>query len=319
MIPITIDVAITSYRRPELAVAAVQSCLRQGPVLDRVIVVDDASGDDTAARLSELDDRRVLLHVRPGNGGIGAARRDALARSSADWTVMLDSDHELLPGALETLARAAARAPAQVGILGARFRWDTGAVTPEHVPEAPVDYATRIRLSAQPGGIGTDYLCCISRRVREQATWSAERSGLVDVLFQLDAALVADAQFLRDCLAYQRSDAPEGYSRGTVEHLLASRRRDAEGGVAVCKLLLERHGEALEAWGRPNLAQILREGAIFASLVGRRYLATRWAMGAVLAGGFRQVTPGLVPACFVGRGVFESAYRKRLIRGGASP
>lgn len=319
MVPITIDVAITSYRRPELVLAAVRSCLSQGPVLDRVIVVDDASGDDTAARLSALGDPRVRLHVRPGNGGIGAARQDALARCAADWSVMLDSDHELLPGALETLARQAARAPARVGILGARYRWDTGAVTPEHVPEVPVDYATRIRLSAQPGGIGTDYLCCLSRRVRERVTWSGERSGLVDALFQLDAARVADAQFLTDCLAYQKSDAPEGYSRGKVEHLLASRRRDAEGGVAVCKLLLERHGEALKAWGRPSLAQILREGAIFASLIGRRSLATRWAMAAVVAGGFRQVTPGLVPACLAGRGLFESAYRKRLIRGGASP
>lgn len=316
--PTKIDVAITSFRRPEMVVAAVRSCLAQGEWLGRVVVVDDASEDDTAARLAALGDPRVLLHVRPQNGGIGAARKDALDRCSAEWSVTLDSDHELLPGALRTLSARADAAHARIGIIGARFRWDTGVVTPVHVPERSIGYEDRIRWSARPDSIGADYLCCTSRRVRERVSWSTERSGLVDVLFQLDAARVADAEFTNECLAYQKSTGAEGHTRGTVEHLLARRRRDAPGAVAVCRQILDRHGTALAAWGRPILAGVLKEGATSAAILGRRLLAARWACRAVATGGPAAITPAWVPACLAGPPIFTWAYRKSLVRGGAT-
>jgi glycosyltransferase involved in cell wall biosynthesis len=246
-------------------------------VLDRVIVVDDASGDDTAARLAEFRDSRVVVHVRAENGGIGAARRDAAERCSASWTVMMDSDHELLPGALRTLSLNADAVPPRVGIIGARFRWDTGAVTPQHLPDHPIDYEDRIRWSARRDSIGSDYLCCMSRHVRERALWSTHRSGLVDTLFQLDAARLADASFIPECLAYQKSNGAEGHSRGTAVHMLARRKKDARGGVALCREILDRHGPALERLGRPILADVLKDGATCAALLGQRFLAARWA------------------------------------------
>jgi glycosyltransferase involved in cell wall biosynthesis len=313
------DVAITSYRRPDMTLAAVRSCLAQGDLLRRVVVVDDASGDDTPARLAALGDPRVVVHVRAVNGGIGAARRDAFERCSAEWTVMIDSDHELLPGALGKLDGAIQAVPAGVGIVGARFRWDTGEVTPHRVPRHLVDYRERIRLSALPDGIGRDYLLCVSRRVREGARWAVERSGMTDTLFQLDAAKLADAHFLEDCLAYQKSNGAEGHSRGTIDHLLARRRKDAAGGVALCRRILERHGAALRAFGPSLLAGILKHGAICAALEGRRLLAARWALAGLRAGGPGRVPPALVPACLAGPTVFALAYRRSLRRGGALP
>jgi glycosyltransferase involved in cell wall biosynthesis len=314
-----IDVAITTFRRPEMVVAAVRSCLAQGEWLSRVVVVDDASGDDTPVRLAALGDDRVVVHVRSSNGGIGAARRDAMERCSAEWTVLIDSDHELLLGALREFATAARAADPRVGILGARYLWDTGAVKPVHLPSRPIGYEDRIRWSARPGSIGCDYVACFSRRVRERVKWSPVRSGMVDALFQLDAARIAHAQFLAKCLAYQKSDGPEGHSRGTVEHLLARRRSDAPGGIVLCQEILDRHGPALLRHGRPLLASTLKNGAICAALVGRRALAARWALEAVAVGGPAQVTPGLVPACLAGGALFAWAFRRSLVRGGAVP
>jgi len=317
MSPIKLDVAITTFRRPEMVVAAIRSCLDQGDSLSQVVVVDDASGDDTSARVAEIRDPRVHLHVRSRNGGIGAARRDALERCSADWTIMIDSDQELLPGAVRALSACARSADSRVGILGARFRWDTGAITPVQVPRNQVGYEDRISWSARRHGIGADYLCCISRGVREKVQWSTRRSGLVDVLFQLDAANVADALFLEECLGYEKSNGAEGHTRGTVAQLLARRRKDAPGGVALCREILDRHGPALRAWGRPLLARILKEGATCAALTGRRLLAAQWAIRALSAGGPFLIAPGLVPACLAGPALFSWAYRRALIRGGA--
>lgn len=316
---VQLDIALTTYRRPEMVVAAIRSCLAQGERLRRLIVVDDASGDSTEERVRALGDPRVVLHVHAQNGGIGSARRDAMARSDADWTVMLDSDHELLPGALDLLAARIEGISPNIGIIGARHRWDTGGVTPRVLPDGVLDYEGRIKWSTVPGSIGSDYVCCVSRRVRESVQWSRHRSGLVDTLFQLDAARIADAMFIPDCLAFQKSDGAESDTRGSVAHLLGRRRKDAEGGVALCETIFERHGDALRRWGRPLGARILKDGAVYASLLGRRELAVRWAVQAVALGGPRTVSPGLIPACAAGQVVFAWAYRRSLLRGGARP
>ena len=73
----------------------------QGPRLRKVIVVDDASGDDTREQLEALGDPRVEYHVLAENGGMGIARNEAFKHCDADWAILLDSDWELMPRALD--------------------------------------------------------------------------------------------------------------------------------------------------------------------------------------------------------------------------
>jgi glycosyltransferase involved in cell wall biosynthesis len=302
------DVAITTFRRPDMVVAAVRSCLLHGGRLNSVVVVDDASGDDTGKKIAALGDPRIVFHERATNGGIGAARNDAMARCTSEWTVMLDSDHELLPGALERLALHIATLPPAVGIVGARHRWDTGGVTPARLPEETIDYRGRIEWASLPDSIGTDYVCCVSRHVRQNVAWSTERSGAVDALFQLDAARVAQASFLPDCLALQRSDGAFSHSRGDAQYLLASRVRDAAGGVAVCRQILLVHGDAMRRWGRPLLAHIYKMGVLYAVLAGHHALARRWACAALLACGARLIGMRVVLASIIGGRLFRWAF-----------
>jgi glycosyltransferase involved in cell wall biosynthesis len=313
------DVAITTFRRPDMVVAAVRSCLLQGDRLNSVVVVDDASGDDTGKKIAALGDPRIVFHERATNGGIGAARGDAMARCISEWTVMLDSDHELLPGALERLALHIATLPPAVGIVGARHRWDTGGVTPARLPEETIDYRGRIEWASLPDSIGTDYVCCVSRHVRQNVTWSTERSGAVDALFQLDAARVAQASFLPDCLALQRSDGAFSHSRGDAQYLLASRVRDAAGGVAACRQILLTHEHALRCWGRPLLARIYKMGILFAVLAGDHVLARRWTRSALLTCGPRLIGPRVVLASIIGGKLFRLAYLRTIRRAQSHP
>jgi glycosyltransferase involved in cell wall biosynthesis len=82
------------------------------PFVDRIYVVDDASGDNTAARARESGDARVALVQHARNAGVGGAivtgYRRALA-DGADVACVMAADGQMDPADLEKLARAVAR------------------------------------------------------------------------------------------------------------------------------------------------------------------------------------------------------------------
>jgi hypothetical protein len=260
---------------------AVVSCLNQGPFLSKVIVVDDASKDNTAEVIRSLNDPRIVFAQRAENGGIAAARRDAFALSDADWTVSMDSDHEMLPGAIEKFASLLASAPEPVDILGARYQWDTGGVSPVNVPRGIVDYRERILLSTRKDNIGADYLCAISKRMREAVKWEPLRAGLPDTLFQLDIARIGNAVFTSEALALEKSCGDHGWTRGSAEQRWARRCQDAPDAVKALGLIRSRHESGLRRWGKPQLAGLYQQGAFCAALCGQRVQAWRWLLESI--------------------------------------
>jgi glycosyltransferase involved in cell wall biosynthesis len=96
-----VSVVIPAYRRAEALRRALRSVLAQQPAPPpEIIVVDDASGDDTADAARELG-ATVIVHEH--NQGEGAARNTGLRAARHDWVALLDSDDEWLPWHLERL------------------------------------------------------------------------------------------------------------------------------------------------------------------------------------------------------------------------
>jgi hypothetical protein len=82
---------------------AMRSVLAQARPAAEVIVVDDASGDDTGDRAASLG-ARVITHER--NLGEGPARNTGLEAATHEWVALLDCDDEWLPTHLEALWEA---------------------------------------------------------------------------------------------------------------------------------------------------------------------------------------------------------------------
>jgi glycosyltransferase involved in cell wall biosynthesis len=92
-IPVT--VVVPAYNRAAMVARSLASVhAQQGARPAEVIVVDDASTDDTADVALRLG-ARVIVHER--NGGEGAARNSGVAAAAHDWIALLDSDDEWLP------------------------------------------------------------------------------------------------------------------------------------------------------------------------------------------------------------------------------
>ena len=95
------SVVIPVYNRRQWVGRAIRSVLQQTCRDLEVLVVDDASEDDTAAFVqSEFGDAVHLIKL-PHNGGVSAARNRGIEKARGEWLAFLDSDDEWLPHKLE--------------------------------------------------------------------------------------------------------------------------------------------------------------------------------------------------------------------------
>lgn len=67
------------------------------PYVAEVIVVDDASTDDTARLVESVDDPRLRLLAQPKNAGKGAALRRGFCETTAEYVIVQDADLEYDP------------------------------------------------------------------------------------------------------------------------------------------------------------------------------------------------------------------------------
>ena len=75
-----------------LSTAALPSALEQEDVELEVIVVDDGSGDETPARLAELDDSRLTVVRHESSRGVSVARNAGIEAARGRWVSFLDDD-----------------------------------------------------------------------------------------------------------------------------------------------------------------------------------------------------------------------------------
>lgn len=98
-----VSVVMPCFDTESYVEAAVRSVLDQTHTDLDLLVVDDASTDDTADRVAAAaagDDRVTLFHM-PTNGGAARARNHALRHATGDYVAFLDSDDLWLPRKLE--------------------------------------------------------------------------------------------------------------------------------------------------------------------------------------------------------------------------
>lgn len=143
-----VSIIIPAWNAQLWLAEAIESALGQGVASKEVIVVDDGSGDQTAAIARTFEPRGVRLLVQ-ANRGASAARNAGLAAASGEWIQFLDADDVLDPLKIQLQLSAVGQAPGQLaaGPWGVFERETDHAVfTPEPswCSDSPVDWLVRL-------------------------------------------------------------------------------------------------------------------------------------------------------------------------------
>jgi glycosyltransferase involved in cell wall biosynthesis len=98
------SIVIPTHNRSHLVCEAIESALSQTLTDFELIIVDDASMDDTMERLCEFNDGRIKVISRKSQGGPSTARNEGAQTATGKWLAFLDSDDLWLPGKLQAQA-----------------------------------------------------------------------------------------------------------------------------------------------------------------------------------------------------------------------
>jgi glycosyltransferase involved in cell wall biosynthesis len=133
----SVDVVIPSYQYGRYLRACVESVLNQGIQDLRVLIIDNASTDNSVEVARELvaEDPRVDLIARTRNLGRYTSYNEGIDWASSDYFLMLCADDLLMPGILSSALTTMERNPDVVFAIGEDLRiLQDEATLPVHYP-----------------------------------------------------------------------------------------------------------------------------------------------------------------------------------------
>src|SRR5207245_118000 len=113
------SVIVATHNRADTIRRCLYSALGPTVTTYEVIVVDDASTDDTTSVVKSISDERLQLITMSSNKGAQAARNVGIKNAKGDYIAFLDSDDEWVPEKLEWQTKEIARMEKPCVIHGA--------------------------------------------------------------------------------------------------------------------------------------------------------------------------------------------------------
>ena len=248
-----VSIVIPLYNRQELIGRAIDSCLAQTVPDFEVIVVDDGSTDRSPEIVRRYADPRVRLIVHQANRGVGPARNTGADAARAEWLIMLDSDDELLPTAVELLVQKTLSVGPDIGCIRFRYRMDNGTISP-NVEYAPGRLCYEEYLSymeACTGGLG-DLLLCPRRSTFRQIRFP-DNFGL-EGQYHFDFSRMFYSLMCKEVVALYHQDAAnslvkriKGFDRARDARFARDRANNIESALREHRAALQTYAPSLLA------------------------------------------------------------------------
>jgi glycosyltransferase involved in cell wall biosynthesis len=117
-----VSVIIPMHNASATVTRVVESFLEIATAAVELIVVDDASTDDTVERVMALRGPEVIVERFETNHGAGVARNRGFERATGRYTLFFDADDEIHPATLSSAIQALDDTGADVAMMAYRYR-----------------------------------------------------------------------------------------------------------------------------------------------------------------------------------------------------
>lgn len=261
------------YNRERFVARAIDSCVAQDFGNFEVVAADDASTDRSCDVIEAYSDARVRL-VRSGrNQGRCPARNLAMEHARGKWFLFLDSDDELLPGALGTIRDRIAQATPNVGAFRFMCRTVGGEISPEPTHDGSIyGYESYLRwMERSMTGARHESMPCVRADTFPAIRYPEGHAE--EALYHLDVARAVDVQLEPDVVRIYHQDASNQVTRPQMKRLIEW----APDSARAIANLLSRHGQSLERCAPRLAALFLAQGATWQFLSGHRRAGLRFA------------------------------------------
>ena len=188
-----VSVIISTHNRADMLPRAVNSVLNQVYDDFEIIIVDDASSDDTQAVIAGLYDPRIRSLRHDTNRGHSASINTGISHAKGEYIAFLDDDDEWLPNKLERQVAVFQSSPPEVALVYGwmdRIEDSTGRLIPsyrntfegnifEHslalnIPGPTIVLLMRASVAREVGGFDrgltrfddTDFICRVTQRYK---------------------------------------------------------------------------------------------------------------------------------------------------------
>lgn len=287
------SVVIPTHNRRDYVLRAIRSCLHPPDPRIEVLVVDDGSTDGTCEAVARLHDPRLRLIVHETNQGVCPTRNSGAAAAQGEWVVFLDSDDELLPGAIDMIEACAMRQPASVSAVRFLFALDDGGISPHTLPPAGhLDYAGLLRWQVSCSPHQQDTLHCVRRSAFSDLRYPDSRA--FELGYFLDLHRHFEVVVAHDVVAALHYDAPTSLSRTVEKSQLLQAAADQ---AREARRVLATHGTEMKRLAPLLYWRQLRRTALHYFLAGERDKGCAMACAALRQ---RWMTPEVIVMLLVG-------------------
>ena len=116
-----VSIVIPTHNRAHLIRRAIGSVLNQIYQDFEIIIVDDASTDNTREVVESLNDQRIRYIRHENKRGAAAARNTGITSASGKYIAFQDSDDKWLPEKLGRQVEILESSPSEVGVVHTKF------------------------------------------------------------------------------------------------------------------------------------------------------------------------------------------------------
>ena len=266
------SIVIPAFNREKEILRAINSCLTQSFTDFEVVVVDDASTDQTVAVVEGVKDGRMRLVRHAVNRNVSPARNTGSSHSLGEWIVFLDSDDILLPGALQKIWAEAVNCPAEIAQLGFLFDREDGRLSPEPIPqECVLDYIGYMKFRNDL--VLSDWVQCTRRSTFDFVKFPDSRA--YESPYLLDFTQKYMIRLIPETVGFKYLDSANRITSSSGREKVNKIVRDAPEHLAAAEYLLARHGTTLRKYAPRRYHVFRKMQLLFSFLAGQRWKGSK--------------------------------------------